>query len=855
MEQPFASARMRLRDTIRWELTMAWRDSRGSRRRLLLFTAAMTLGVAALVAINSFGDNLRRTIDAEAQTILGADLVFERNRAFPAGAEALIDSIGGLQARRITFASMALFPRTGQTRLATIRAIEGDYPWYGQVETAPTSAARTYLSGRNALVDGTLLRQFGLQVGDSVQVGSQRYRIAGELIRTPREAGMAMLFSPRIFVPLAHLDRSLLVRGSNAGYEVFFRFPDGRDAETLRETLRPRLETLDVDSDTIEETREDWNEALTNIYRFLSLVGLVALLLGSVGVASAVHVYVRQRVETVAVMRCFGAEAWQTFRIYLVQAGAMGLVGSVAGALLGIGVQVAVPGLLADFLPVPVAFSVTWTAVLLGVGIGLGVTLLFALLPLLSVRNIAPLRVLRAVVEGEEPARRDPLRWGLYGVLACSIAGVAVLQAPNPWFGLGYAAGLGVVFGLLALVARGLMALTRRYFPSGWTYVWRQGLANLYRPNNQTLILMLSLGLGTFLITTMYLVEQTLVNQVQLSGGEGRPNLVFFDIQPDQRAGVRQQVEAANLPVLDEVPLVTMRIHRIKGRTLDELRADSTFDLTWAHHREYRSSYRATLSDAETLVEGTFVPSVPPGTAVVPVSIDEELARDELEVALGDTVVFDVQGRLINTVIGSMRRIDWERFQTNFFFVFPDGALNDAPQFSVLLTRTPDNAASARLQQAVVEAYPSVSALDLSTVLNTFEAIFSRINFVIRFMALFSILTGLLVLAGAVVVSRYRRIEESVLLKTLGASRRQVLRIMAVEYLFLGLFATLTGLVLALGASGALAQFVFETPLVVPPLALPLVLVIVCSLTIGIGLLNSRGIYSRPPLEVLRAET
>lgn len=834
---------------------MAWRDSRGSRRRLLLFTAAMTLGVAALVAINSFGDNLRRTIDAEAQTILGADLVFERNRAFTPEAEALIDSLGGLQARRITFASMALFPRTGQTRLVTVRAIEGAYPWYGQVQTAPAEAAQTYLAGRNALVDGTLLRQFGLQVGDSVQVGTVRYRIAGELLHTPREAGMAMLFSPRIFIPLAHLDRSLLVRGSNANYEVFFHFPDGRDVEALREGLEPRLKALEVGSDTIQETREDWNEALTNIYRFLSLVGLVALLLGSVGVASAVHVYVRQRVETVAVMRCYGAEAWQTFRIYLLQAGAMGLTGAVAGALLGIGVQVIVPRLLADFLPVPVAFSVTWTAVLLGVGIGLGVTLLFALLPLLSVRNIAPLRVLRAVVEGEEQSGRDPLRWSLYGLLACCIAGVAVVQAPNIGFGLGYAAGLGVVFGLLALVARALMALARRFFPTGWTYVWRQGLANLYRPNNQTLILMLSLGLGTFLITTLYLVEQTLLNQVRISGGEGRPNLVFFDIQPDQREGLRHLVEAEHLPVLDEVPLVTMRIHRIKGRTIDELRADSTFDFTWAHHREYRSSYRATLTDAETLVEGTFVPAVPPGTAVVPVSIDAELARDELDVTLGDTLVFDVQGRLVTTVIGSTREIDWERFQTNFFFIFPEGVLNDAPQFNVLLTRTPDNTASARVQQAVVQAYPNVSALDLSTVLMTFEAIFSRINFVIRFMALFSILTGLMVLAGAVVVSRYRRIEESVLLKTLGASRRQVLRIMTVEYLFLGLFATFTGLVLALAGSWALARFLFETPLVVPPVALPLVLVIVCSLTIGIGLLNSRGIYSRPPLEVLRAET
>jgi putative ABC transport system permease protein len=536
----------------------------------------------------------------------------------------------------------------------------------------------------------------------------------------------------------------------------------------------------------------------------------------------------------------------------------MGLVGALMGCALGVGVQMLIPRVLGDFLPVGVTISLSWGAILLGIGIGVGVTLLFALLPLVSIRRISPLLALRSSVEAAQPARRDPLRWGLYAFAAVGVTIFAVVQAPNPLFGLGYAAGLGVVFGLLALVARGIMVLTRKFFPSRWAYVWRQGLANLYRPNNQTLLMMLALGLGTFLIMTMYLVQQTLVNQVQISGGAGRPNLVFFDIQPDQIDGLSDVVEAEGLPVLDRVPIVTMRIHAVKGRTVEEMRADTTTRTSWAHRREYRSTYRDHLTDSETVVAGEFegtMPEdrVPEGGGVVPISIEQDIA-DNLEVGLGDEVVFDVQGLLVTARVSSIRTVEWRQMQTNFFVVFPVGVLEDAPQFNVLLTNAPTDEASAAVQSAVVQAYPNVSSIDLTLVLNVFDAIFSRIAFVVRFMALFSILTGLIVLAGAVVVSRYQCIEESVLLKTLGASRKQVRHIMMIEYLFLGVFATATGLVLALAAGWALAYFVFEAPFIASPLALLVALVVVVSLTILIGLFNSRGIYDRPPLEVLRLE-
>jgi putative ABC transport system permease protein len=411
----------------------------------------------------------------------------------------------------------------------------------------------------------------------------------------------------------------------------------------------------------------------------------------------------------------------------------------------------------------------------------------------------------------------------------------------------------------LTLVSWGIVAGVRRFFPTSWSYPWRQGLANLYRPQNQTTVLMLALGLGTFLIVSLFLVQRTLLEQIKVTGGGGQPNLVLFDVQNDQVQGVKDIIESEGLPVMADEPIVTMRLQSVQDRTIAEIRQDSTTRTTFAHDREYRVTYRDHLTESETLVEGEFVGQYdgknPFQTgAAVPISIEQEIAREDLEVGIGDTLTFDVQGRPLTAVVSSLRKVDWQRIGTNYFVVFPEGVLNRAPQMHVLLSRSDSDSASAEVQRRVVADYPNVSAIDLSLVLSTFQDLFGRLAYVIRFMALFSILTGLIVLAGAVVVSRYQRAEESVLLKTLGASKHTVLLIMTVEYLFLGVFAAATGILLALAAAWSLSYFVFEGPFVVAPWALLLAFAVVIALTIGIGLFNSRGLYDKPPLDVLRAE-
>ena len=296
-----------------------------------------------------------------------------------------------------------------------------------------------------------------------------------------------------------------------------------------------------------------------------------------------------------------------------------------------------------------------------------------------------------------------------------------------------------------------------------------------------------------------------------------------------------------------------MRIFSVNGETVESMRADTTRQTSWAHRREYRSTYRDYLTESETLIEGEFV-GVFSGDGPIPVSVERDVAT-QLEVEVGDTIVFNVQGVEMTTRVASLRTVDWRNMQTNFFIVFPTGPIDSAPAFHVLMTRAQDERQSAVLQSAVVRAHPNVSSIDVSVVLSVFEAIFSRIAFVVRFMALFSVITGLIVLSGSVMISRFQRMEESVLLKTLGASRKAVLQIMAVEYFTLGLISSVTGLIFSFGAGWAISRFVFDSALIIPYGSIALILITVISLTILIGLVNSRGVYERQALDVLRNET
>ncbi|MCI0623508.1 MAG: ABC transporter permease [Acidobacteria bacterium] len=834
---------------------MAWRDSRSSRRRLLLFVSSITLGVAALMAISSFGVNLRQGLDHQAKTLLGADLVIRARQPFSEAAERLFDSIGGEQARETSFSSMVLFPKNTGTRLAQVRALEGAFPFFGEMETEPVDAALAFTRAPRALVEDGLMLQFNATVGDEIRIGAYTYRIAGRLKKVPGESAAAGILGARVYIPKQYLSQTrLLQRGSAATYKVYFRLPKGVNAEQLVKKLQSDFIRLRLDSETVEERKANLGRSLENAYDYLNLVAFIALLLGSIGVASSVHVYIKQKVNTLAVLRCLGAKSRSTFAIYLIQTSALGLIGAVGGVLLGLAVQYLLPKVMQDFLPVSIPFFISWVSLVQAMVTGFGIALLFSLLPLLGLRRVSPLLAIRASYEEGQTQERDLWRWLLYTLILISVTAFSMAHTRRWIHGIWFTLGLVAALGLLAAMARLIRFSARRLMTRSWSYIWRQGLANLYRPNNQTLVLMLSIGLGTFLMMTLYLIHSVLVQEVTLLASGRQPNMVLFDVQTDQRPELRKVVESLTVPILQEVPIVTMRLASVQGKPVEDILKDPRNSIPEsALQREYRSTYRDKLISTEKLTLGKWQPQATPGTGPILVSLEEGIAK-RLKVKLGDELVFDVQGLPVATQVGSLRKVEWERVQPNFFVVFPAGVLEDAPQFYVMVLRTRSNEESARLQQTVVQKFANVSAIDLALIVNMIDSILSKVSFVVRFMALFSIFTGLVVLAGAVITGRYQRIRESVLLRTMGAKKRQVLQIMLVEYFFLGTLAALTGLLLAWAGSWALAQYVFEAPFV--PVLLPslLALLVVTALAVAIGMLNSRGIASRPPLEVLRAE-
>ena len=840
---------------VQWLFLMAWRDSRRSRGRLLLFTSSIMLGVAALVAINSFGDNLKSDIDDQARELLGADLSVRSNRAFSDTALILMDSLGNTYTHETNFSSMVYFPKTQGTRPVKVMALEKDgYPFYGEIITEPQSAARGFLDRQQALVDQTLMLQFGIEVGDSVKVGNTTFEIAGKLLQVPGQNSIFGAIYAPVYIPMQYLDETELVKkGSRVNYVRYYKFDDDRDVEAMMEELNSRIRELRLRYDTVEEEKRDLGRSFNNMTEFLNLVAFVALLLGCIGVASSVHIYIKDKIKTVAILRCLGVQGKQTFLIYLIQIVMMGLLGSIAGAVLGSMIQYGLPLIMQEFLPFEANVSLSWSAILQGIITGMGIAVLFALLPLLAVRKVSPLFTLRSSFE-KNTQGPDRLRWLMAAIIGLFIWGFAYSQMRELNDSIVFTLSLGLGFAVLAGVSWLVMAGIKRYFPRSWSFVWRQSLANLYRPNNQTLVLILSIGLGTALIASLYLVQGMLINQVSLTDQDNRPNMVVFDVQPSEIDDIVSLTNSYDFPIIQNVPIVNMRMAGLKGKSrLEILRDTAENRQDWIVNREYRVTFRDSLIDSEKITEGEWISHVGPNDSVF-ISMEEGFGKRRMELELGDELIFDISGVKLKTYVGSFREVDFQRVQTNFLVLFPTGVLEQAPQFRVLVTRTSSNESSAAYQRALTQKHPNVSVIDLGLILRTAQQVLDKIAFVIRFMAMFSILTGLLVLIASVINSKYQRIQESVLLRTLGGSRKQILWINALEYIVLGSLASLTGIILAYAAAWGLATFTFEidfNPVWLPSLWIWLG---ITALTLVIGLINIRSILNKSPLEILRNE-
>ncbi|HEY5894106.1 MAG TPA: FtsX-like permease family protein [Chthoniobacterales bacterium] len=787
---------------------MAWRDSRGSRRRLLLFASCISVGVAALVAIGSLKESLRVAIDQQARTLLGADFVVQSRQPLKPAEEVAAMNLARRTAHEIRFASMAVFPDAGDnTRLVQVRAVDPGFPFFGKLETEPQQVDFQETGG--ALVDERLLLQFHLQVGQKIRLGEADFPIVAVLKRAPGEAISFSGFAPRVYIPMKRLQDTKLLRiGSLSSHYLALELKPAVTPEGAAKAL----DDANLSFDSVAKRKEDLGETMENLSQFLNLTGFLSLLLGSLGIASAVSVHIRAKAASAGLLRCLGATGAETVQIYGIQALALGLAGSIPGVLLGIAVHKTLPPALAGLLPFKIEAVLSPSAVLAGLGSGVLVSLLFCIPPLLSLRRITALAVLRESAMATSPAFYRA--WiGSNLIIALGVVLFAVWQFGGWKRGLIFAASAGVLVFLLNGVAWGLRRLVRvglKRIPR-WPYVLRQGLANLDRPNNRTRLLILALGFCTFTALTLLFTRDILLRQLRIDAG-GQPNLILFDIQPNQRKGLADALKANGRPLVEEAPMVTMRLRSVRGREVKDWLNDPKKTIPdWVLKREYRSSYRDHLSVTETLLSGKFEPHWSLDREPVPISIEEGIARD-LGVTLGDELSFDVQGLPVKAQVKSIRRVDWRKFRTNFFVIFPSGVLEEAPATFIAVSRADNAAQSAAMQSHLVREFPNVSVIDLELVVSSVRSVLEKVDVAARALAAFAVATTLLILISVLAGSQTQRVRELALLRVLGASSRQATAINLTEFAALGVFGALAGSALSLGAGWALGKWVFKAP-------------------------------------------
>ena len=840
---------------IRFVLAMTWREARASWRRLILFALCVAAGVGGLVAVQSFADTLEAAIRSEARTLLAADLALESGYPFTAGEQAAVTALaarGAQVVRSAEFLSMARAP-SGQVLLVDARSVSAGYPLYGEVLLDPPGPLFRALTDDTVVVQSGLLYALGLKPGDSIKLGRKTFRIAAELAREPDSPVMMTNVAPRVLMTEAGGEATGLITAmSRVRFALLVRLPAGADVKAEAAALKRAVSGGSARVVTYDQAQPAVSRFLSQLTRYLNLIGLISLLLGGIGIAGALRAFIAQRMDAIAVLKCLGATGGQIFAMYVAQAALLGVAGSLAGAALGTATQWILARLLADLLPVSVGFGVSALAVGKGLLLGTATTLWFALPPLWQVRGVAPARILRRAVEAAPPVAP----WRRAGLWLAAVAGGGALMGALAYLEV-RALDVAVIFGVgltatvLALLAaaQALLALLTR-LPKPRSFALRQGLSGLYRPGNQSGPVMVALGLATFLLLAVVLIQKDLLRQVTLGSAPDQPTLYFIDIQPDQRDAFQEILKAHGVPPADILPVVRGRVYALNGRpvALDALpEGERKRILSY----EFPFTYRATLQPGEQVLEGRF--GIDPRVQGPQVSV-ADWWMNALGMKLGDTVTLDIEGVLLRATITSIRQVDWANRRANFSFVFMPGALEKAPQIFYAAVAVPEASARAALERALVAKLPNVTGIDVSVVLRLVQQVLDRIAVVIQFMAVFSVAVGLVILLGAIATTKYERLREAVLLKTLGATRWAVARVMAVEYGVLGGLSAAVGAVAAGGVSWGLVTRVFEgrwdfsAPVYAAGWALATAVIV------ATGLASSVDILMKKPLAVLREE-
>lgn len=840
---------------MKFIINLTRREIRSSWRRLLFFFLCIALGVGSVVALRSLIQNLTKAVGTDARALMTADIELSSTADFSPSEISTIEDILNasnlVEARNeaITTSSMAspVDPANPNTKLVELKGIEPPFPLVGQFVMADGSSFDFRLLENNgAVVAKILLEDLNVKVGDKIKIGDVQFQVRGVFDQEPGGSSGFRL-GARVFVAKTAFDTAGITRNSSrVRRRILYRTSD--NPTQLVKQLREALKGTTIGVQSYRETQENIGEQFTRTENYLSLTGLLILVLGGIGIWNVARAFVEQKRKSVAILKCLGAGGTRIITVYLLQILVLGFVGSLFGVLLAQGGLWLAKLRFLDSLPEKMTYSVNpWTASQ-GILLGVAISILFSALPLLQVRNIKPRLLLRD--ENNVNLRRlDPAKWLFGAISLCGLLGLAVWQAGSLTVGALFLVGLGATAGVLYVTAMVLTTLLRRLKVLG-SFSLRQAVNSLYRPGNQTRIILLAVGLGAFVVLAVQSLQSNLVREFDFTRNQRLPSLFFVDIQKSQIDELVRGIEERVGEKAEATPTVRARISHVNGQAFDFQRPEMR-QQQGQIGREFAVTYRPNLDNNETVIDGEWWTGEP---AVPQVSVEEDMAV-RLNVGIGDSITFDVSGRKITAQVASVRKIDLRNTRTVFIFVFRPGVLDSAPQTfaATVLTRVPPTERQ-RLQRDMLAKFPNIQIFDVADIVAAVQKLVANFVLAISFVGSFVILSGILILIGSIALTKSQRIYENAILKTLGARRFTLAAILLGEYGLLGLLAGVIGSVFAIALSWAVSRFLMNIAWVFDPVLSITGIVVTAAIVVVVGCLASFDVLFRKPLSTLRSQ-
>lgn len=841
---------------MRFIFNLTRREIRSSWRRLLFFFLCIALGVGSVVALRSLIQNLTRAVGTDARALMTADLEVNSTNDFSptdiAKIEAAVNESGIVDGRNETITISSMVRPTDASnpnvKMVELKGIEPPFPLVGDFVLDDGSAFDfSLLQNGGAVVANILLEDLDVKVGDRINIGEGQFQIRATFDKEPGGTSGFRL-GPRVFIEKKAFDDAGITRNaSRIRRRILYRTTE--NPTPLVTKLREDLKGTTIGVQSYRETQERMGEQFARTENYLSLTGLLILVLGGVGVWNVARAFVEQKRKSVAVLKCLGAGGGRIITVYLLQILTLGFVGSLFGVLLSQLALWFVRWRFVDALPDNMSYSVGPSTAIQGILLGVLISLLFSALPLLQVRNIKPKLLLRD--ENNASLRRlDVTKWIFGAISLVGLLGLAVWQAGSLLVGAFFLCGLAVTSVVLYLTAIALTTVLRRFKSLG-SFSLSQAVNSLYRPGNQTRIILLAVGLGAFVVLAVQSLQTNLVREFDFTRNQRLPSLFFVDIQKSQIEGLRQLISSRIGEEAEAIPTVRARISHVNGVPID-FGSRETRQQQGQIGREFAVTYRSKLDDNESVVSGKWW-DADPGD-VPEVSIEEGMA-ERLNVVPGDSVTFDISGRKITVRVANIRKLDLRNTRTAFVFVFRPGVLEAAPQtFAATVLKRIGPTDRQRLQREVLEAYPNVQIFDVADIVATVQKLVGNFVLAVSFVGSFVILSGILILVGSIALTKSQRIYENAIMKTLGAKRRTLATILFSEYGLLGLLSGVIGAGFAVLLSFVVSRYLLDIQWEFDA-ALPIVGILVTAVIVMlVGAAASFDVLFRKPLSTLRSQ-